>query len=225
MQNISETIIQRLQDAGVAFKANDNISKHINEDEMKLLQVEVEEKMREVLKSMVIDVDNDHNTKDTAKRVAKMYLTEVFKGRYIDMPKATSFPNVKNLDEMYVVGPITIRSACSHHFAPIEGECWVGIMPSDTVIGLSKFSRIVDWVASRPQIQEEMAIQIADTIEALVEPKGLAVVIKASHKCMTWRGVKETDTKMTNSIVRGVIREQPHLKNEFFDLIAGQGFK
>lgn len=224
MQNISEIISKRLRNNNVNFKANDNISAHITPEERQLIQDEVESKMLEVLKAMVIDVDNDHNTKETAKRVAKMYVQEVFKGRYIDMPKATSFPNVKQLDEMYVVGPITIRSACSHHFAPIEGECWVGIMPSDIVIGLSKFSRIVDWVASRPQIQEEMAVQIADTIETLVDPKGLAVVIKASHKCMTWRGVKETNTVMTNSIVRGVIRDLPHLKNEFFDLIKGQGF-
>jgi GTP cyclohydrolase I len=140
------------------------------------------------------------------------------------MPKVTDFPNAKELDEIYTLGPITVRSACSHHFVPIVGQAWIGIVPSDRVIGISKFNRIVDWVMSRPHIQEEAAIMVADTIENLIKPKGLAFVIKAQHMCMTWRGVKEPETKMVNSIVRGSFRSDPSMKKEFFDLIRAHGF-
>lgn len=168
---------------------------------------------------MIIDTANDHNTKETARRVAKMYVDEVFKGRYHPMPKVTDFPNAKELDEIYTL-PITVRSACSHHFVPIVGQAWIGIVPSDRVIGISKFNRIVDWVMSRPHIQEEAAIMVADTIEDLIKPKGLAFVIKAQHMCMTWRGVKEPETKMVNSIVRGSFRQDPSMKKNSLILFA-----
>jgi GTP cyclohydrolase I len=221
---VSETIINRLNKLNVPFFANDNISDYISEDEMLLLQEEVEENMSVLLRSLIIDVDNDHNTKGTAKRVAKMYLQEVFKGRYLERPQITDFPNAKHLDEIYSLGPITIRSACSHHLVEIEGQCWVGIVPSERVIGISKFSRLVDWICSRPHIQEEMVIMLADEIESLISPVGLGIVIKAKHHCMTWRGVKETSNTMVNSVVRGSLRENASMKKEFFDLIQGQGF-
>lgn len=221
---VSETIINRLNKLNVPFFANDNISDYISEDEMLLLQEEVEENMSVLLRSLIIDVDNDHNTRGTAKRVAKMYLQEVFKGRYLARPQITDFPNAKHLDEIYTLGPITIRSACSHHLVEIEGQCWVGIVPSERVIGISKFSRLVDWICSRPHIQEEMVIMLADEIESLISPIGLGIVIKAKHHCMTWRGVKETSNTMVNSVVRGSFRENVSMKKEFFDLIQGQGF-
>jgi GTP cyclohydrolase I len=221
---VSETIINRLNKLNVPFFANDNISEYISEDEMLLLQEEVEENMSILLRSLIIDVDNDHNTRGTAKRVAKMYLQEVFKGRYLERPQITDFPNAKHLDEIYTLGPITIRSACSHHLVEIEGQCWVGIVPSERVIGISKFSRLVDWICSRPHIQEEMVIMLADEIESLISPVGLGIVIKAKHHCMTWRGVKETSNTMVNSVVRGSLRENVSMKKEFFDLIQGQGF-
>ena len=97
------------------------------------------------MQTLIIDIDNDHNTAETAERVARMYIYEVFKGRYHEQPKVTSFPNVKKLDEIYTVGPITVRSACSHHFVPIMGHCWTGIKPGSRVIGLSKFARAADY--------------------------------------------------------------------------------
>lgn len=221
---VSETIINRLNKLNVPFFANDNISDYISEDEMLLLQEEVEENMSVLLRSLIIDVDNDHNTRGTAKRVAKMYLQEVFKGRYLERPQITDFPNAKHLDEIYTLGPITIRSACSHHLVEIEGQCWVGIVPSERVIGISKFSRLVDWICSRPHIQEEMVIMLADEIESLISPIGLGIVIRAKHHCMTWRGVKETSNTMVNSVVRGELRDNISMKNEFFELIKGQGF-
>lgn len=221
---ISKVIAKRIKDAGGSFSANDNISEFLKPGDLVKLQKEVEGKLQGVLDSLVIDTENDHNTNETAKRVAKMYLQEVFRGRYTEKPKITDFPNAKDLDDLYVLGPITVRSACSHHLVEIEGECWIGIMPSDRVIGISKFARLVDWICSRPHIQEEMVVMLADEIESLVQPKGLGVVVKAKHHCMTWRGVKETSVSMVNSVVRGEMRTSPHLKNEFFDIIKSQGF-
>ena len=151
---VSRRIRERLENAGVPFLANDNIAEHLKEGELEQLEIEVAGKVRELLRSLVIDIDNDHNTEETAERVARMYLHEVFKGRYHEQPKIASFPNVKQLDEIYTVGPISVRSACSHHLVPILGNCWIGIKPGERVIGLSKFSRVADWVFSRPHIQE-----------------------------------------------------------------------
>ena len=151
-----------------------------------------------------------------------MYINEVFKGRFYEQPKVTSFPNDKNLDEIYTVGPITVRSACSHHLVPILGDCWIGIKPGEKVIGLSKFARVADWVFSRPHIQEEAVMILADEIERLCEPKGLGIIVKAQHYCMKWRGVKEPDTSMINSVVRGDFRHDSSLKQEFFELVRQQ---
>jgi GTP cyclohydrolase I len=219
---ISERIRQRLDRAEAPYFANDNIAPFLREGEIEELEKEVSGKVRDLLRSLVIDIDNDHNTEETAERVARMYLYEVFKGRYHDQPKIASFPNVKNLDEIYTVGPITVRSACSHHLVPILGNCWIGIKPGERVIGLSKFSRVADWVFSRPHIQEEAVIILADEIERLCQPKGLAILVKAQHYCMKWRGVKELQTSMINSVVRGDFRHDPSLKQEFFELVKQQ---
>lgn len=225
MTPIHKTIKERLELAKASYFANDNIADFIHEEEFGLLQQEVTNKLQELLETLIIDTKNDHNTKETAQRVAKMYLNEVFKGRYHKQPKVTDFPNAKKLDEIYTVGAISVRSACSHHLVPIIGKCWIGVIPSDRVIGLSKFNRITDWVMSRPQIQEEAAIQLADTIEKLIKPKGLAVIIKAKHQCMTWRGVKDNDTEMVTSVMRGIFREHPEARSELMDLFKGQGYQ
>ena len=216
---ISDVIRKRIELDNGSFFANDNISKYINQGELELLQYEVETNLENVLQSLIIDTKNDHNTIETAKRVAKMYINEVFKGRYIEPPKVTEFPNAKQLDELYVLGPITVRSACSHHLVPIIGKLWVGVLPSNNVIGISKFSRIVDWVMSRPHIQEEAIIMVADELEKLMRPKGLAVFLEATHMCMTWRGVKDPGTEMINSVMRGEFRDNPSLKHEFLTVI------
>ena len=151
---ISETIKQRLVDAGQRFHSNDNISEFIEEGELDQLQEEVKDAFQEVLKTLVIDTAHDHNTEDTAKRIAKMYIRETFGGRYAPPPKVTSFPNM-GYKSLYTSGPISIRSTCAHHFQNIVGRCWIGIVPNGEVIGLSKFNRIVHHIAERPQIQEE----------------------------------------------------------------------
>lgn len=217
--SMSESIINRIRQDGRSFHANDNISKYLQAGEIEHLQGEVEEKVKALLQALVIDTENDHNTQETAKRIAKMYLKEVFAGRYDAQPKITDFPNAKSLDQVYTLGPITVRSACSHHMVPITGRCWIGILPSDRVIGISKFVRLANWVLARPQIQEEATVQLADIIEELIKPKGLAVVIEATHQCMTWRGVKESETKMNTSVMRGAFRDEAETRAEFFRLI------
>ncbi|HQC86301.1 MAG TPA: GTP cyclohydrolase I, partial [Rhodoferax sp.] len=136
---VSVKIRERLTAARKRFHANDNISDFIEPGELEKLLDEVEGKMKHVLDSMVIDTENDHNTGDTARRVAKMYVNEVFRGRYVKAPPLTEFPNVGHLNELMIVGPITVRSACSHHFCPVIGQVWIGIMPNEhtNVIGLS----------------------------------------------------------------------------------------
>ena len=222
LQLTSEIIRHRLHTEGARFHANDNISEYIFPGELESLEKEVAMRVKELLKSLLIDVDNDHNSKETAERVSRMYINEVFKGRYKKQPKVTDFPNAKNLDEIYTLGPISVRSACSHHLVPIIGDCWIGIKPGVKVIGISKFARVADWVFSRPHIQEEAVMILADEIESLCEPKGLAILVKAKHFCMCWRGVKEPNTSMINSVVRGDFRHDASLKQEFFELVKQQ---
>ena len=218
---ISTIIRQRLQDAGQRFHANDNIAAFLNPHELEQLLDEVAEKMQGVLDSLVIDTVNDHNTQDTARRVAKMYVKEVFKGRYTHAPALTEFPNAEYLNELMIVGPITVRSACSHHLCPVIGKLWVGVLPNkqSNVIGLSKYARLVDWIMGRPQIQEEAIVQLADTIMEKTRPDGLAVVMECSHFCMSWRGVREMDSKMLNSVMRGAFLRDANLRREFLALI------
>jgi len=218
---MSVKIRERIQNARKRFNANDNIADFIEPGDMERLLDEVELKMQGVLESMVIDTVNDHNTNDTARRVAKMYLNEVFKGRYVQPPPITEFPNAEHLNELMIVGPIRVRSACSHHFCPVIGQVWIGVMPNErtNVIGLSKYARLAEWVMGRPQIQEEAVVMLADLIQEKTQPDGLAIVMEASHFCMGWRGVKDLDSKMINSVMRGVFLKDPNLRREFLALI------
>jgi len=218
---VSEQIRARIVSAKRRFHANDNIAEFLEPGELDALLEEVAGKMAGVLKSLVIDTEHDHNTHDTARRVAKMYLTEVFGGRYAPEPRITEFPNAEHLSELMIVGPITVRSACSHHFCPIMGRLWIGILPNEhsNLIGLSKHARLAEWVMSRPQIQEEAISQIADLLMKKVNPDGLAVVMEADHFCMRWRGVKDTEAKMINSVMRGSFLKDANLRKEFLSLM------
>ena len=220
----SDRIRYRLIQTGQRYFANDNIADCINDGELQELHTEVEAKMREVLQALVIDTDNDHNTRETARRVAKMFVSEVFAGRYESAPAATAFPNVAQLNELVVVGPTRVRSACSHHLCPILGQVWIGILPSaqSDLIGLSKYARLCDWIMSRPQIQEEAVVMLADALQARVQPDGLAVVMEARHFCMHWRGVKDDGALMKNSVMRGAFLSNEALRREFLGLM-GQG--
>jgi GTP cyclohydrolase IA len=218
---VSEKIRRRLQASTSRFHANDNISAAIEPGEIEQLIDEVSGRMQGVLESLVIDTRSDHNTQDTARRVARMYVTEVFRGRYFPAPTVTEFPNAERLNELMIVGPITVRSACSHHFCPILGRIWVGLMPNEhsNLIGLSKYVRLTNWIMTRPQIQEEAITQVAELLMSKVSPDGLAVVMEADHFCMNWRGVKDENAKMINSVMRGSFLKDHTLRREFLSLI------
>ncbi len=217
----SARIRARIEKANRRYHANDNISAFIEPGDMEALLEEVAGKMQGVLESLVIDIRHDHNTRDTARRVAKMYLQEVFRGRYVPPPPVTEFPNAEYLNELMIVGPITVRSACSHHLCPIMGRLWIGLLPNEhsNLIGLSKYSRLAEWIMSRPQIQEEAIAQVADLLMNKVAPDGLAVVMEADHFCMHWRGVKDSATKMVNSVMRGAFLKNASLRREFLSLV------
>jgi GTP cyclohydrolase I len=218
---VSARVRARLKQAKRRFHANDNIAEFLEPGELDALLAEVEAKFKGVLDSLVIDTEGDHNTEDTARRVAKMYLNEVFRGRYHPAPAVTEFPNAEHLSELIIVGPMTVRSACSHHFCPIMGRLWIGLMPNErsNLIGLSKYARLAEWILSRPQIQEEAITQIADLLVSRVQPDGLAVVMEADHFCMHWRGIRDRGAKMVNSVMRGSMLKDPTLRREFLSLI------
>jgi GTP cyclohydrolase IA len=218
---VSSKIRARLQLAQQRFHANDNIAAFLQPGDLDALVDEVQGKIEAVLESLVIDTQSDHNSQDTARRVARMYLHEVFRGRYEPAPLVTEFPNAEHLNELMIVGPITVRSACSHHLCPIMGRLWIGLMPNErsNLIGLSKYTRLARWIMERPQIQEEAITQLADLLMGKVSPDGLAVVMEADHFCMHWRGVKDLETKMINSVMRGSFLKDSNLRREFLSLI------
>ena len=214
---------------GVSLRANDNIYDHGLGQEMLVKEIVIQnvaDACSYLLEALLIDTEDDHNTKDTARRMALMFVNEVCSGRYEPMPEIKEFPNVRNIDQIYTVGPCTIRSLCSHHFVPICGQCWMGILPDPEgkVLGISKFTRLANWIFRRPQIQEEATHQLAEVIEGAISPRGLAVVVRAEHLCMTWRGVKDCGTTMVTSDMRGVFKDDGNARSEFFNLIKGQGY-
>lgn len=214
-----EQLRRRLKRDGHSMLANSCIADALDDEDRSVIRRAVQVHVERMLRALLIDTVTDHNTRGTAERIARMYVDEVFAGRYRAAPSVTDFPNAKKLDQLYSVGPIAVRSTCSHHFAPIIGKAWIGVIPGKRVVGLSKFSRLTRWVMSRPQIQEEAVVQLADEIERRIKPRGLAVVIKAQHTCMTWRGVTESGTMMTTSVMRGAMRFNVAARAEFLKLI------
>jgi GTP cyclohydrolase I len=185
------------------------------------IEAEVAVAFQGVLNALRIDTANDHNTRETASRVAKMYVREVFKGRFSPPPNITDFANVSGHFEPYTLGPIAVRSACSHHFVPITGKLWVGVIPGDRVIGISKFSRLADWVLSRPHIQEEAIEMLADELWSRIHPRGLAILMDAQHQCMVWRGVKEAQAVMTSQVYRGEFASSEVARRDFLQHVRG----
>lgn len=198
--------------------ANENVSKYLTDEDRQQMKARLVEQLKGLYDTLGLDLEDPH-LQGTPERVSRLLVDEVFQGRFYPKPKMTVFPNTKRLDELYTVGPITVRSTCAHHFAPVMGKAWIGIMPNEQLMGLSKFHRIVDWIFARPQIQEEATQQLADEIESLISPKGLGIVVKAQHGCLTWRGVKDSNTWMTTSIMRGKLRSDDKTRAEFLALI------
>ncbi len=200
------------------FDANGNMP--IKDEERKEMIDALKIKFEEVMDILRIS-RKDPNSTNTAYRIAKMYVNELLTGRYENPPKPTVFPNRKKVDELIISKGIEVMSVCSHHWQPISGNCAIGYIPGDYVIGLSKLSRVVNWFSRRGQIQEELGEQIADYLEKLLKPRALGVVIKAKHYCMIARGVKGSEDKslMITSVMRGYLLDDFNLRNEFMKLI------
>jgi len=216
--SMSETIRNRIIQSNGKYFANDNISEYIHDGELELLQMELAGKYKELMETMLIDVEHDHNSNGTPERVAKMIINEIYFGRYKKEPKVTEFPNVSSLDQLYM-STGTVKSACSHHHVPIIGKFWVGILPGENVVGLSKINRLAEWIMRRPQIQEESTVQLADKLEELLKPKALGVVVRAKHLCVSMRGVQDSNTIMTTSVQRGLMKTDNDLAREFYSFV------
>lgn len=217
---ISEVIRERVETAQKPYFANDNIANFIEPGELDALQAEVEGKIEALLQSLIIDTKHDHNTAETAKRVAKMYLTEIFSGRYRTKPDMTLFPNINyGYKNALVIGPIKLESTCAHHFQNIRGKCFIGIIPAKEFPGLSKFSKVVRFFAERPQIQEELTPQIAEALKEYSGTQDVAVLILAEHQCMSARGVREHETITTTVSMSGQFETNADRKKEFYEFV------
>jgi GTP cyclohydrolase I len=197
---------------------NEALDQPMNDVERAAMIAAAAQKVEELFDILRIDHQNDHNTRDTPRRVAKMYVEEILQGRYTAPPRITEFDNAQAYDQLIVTGPIELRSMCAHHLMPIYGYAYIGILPSaeGKIIGLSKYDRIVDHFASRLQIQEELVKQIGQYIVDMTSPRGLAVRISAVHMCKTQRGVRSSRrSRMVNTCFWGELANTPEHKNEF----------
>ena len=199
------------------FDANGN--RPLSEDEREEMVRLLEQKFGEIFDIHRIE-RNEPNSTNTPFRLSRMWVTELFAGRYSLPPRITVFPNRKEVDELVISRGIKVMSVCSHHWQPISGDCAIGYVPRDKVIGLSKFTRIVEWFSRRGQIQEELGEQIADFLVELLDPIALGVVIKSRHYCMIARGVEAHDhASMITSVMRGELAKNHSLRDEFLKLI------
>jgi len=208
---------------GGRFWAGDNISEFIEEEEKDLLIDELTEKFEGVLDTLLIDRHSDPNSIDTPRRLAKMYIRELMSGRFDNMPNATAFPNhVEDGYEGMLVVRSEIRSVCSHHFQPVTGVAYIGIIAADTLIGLSKYTRIAQWCARRGTLQEELANDIAHEIIKATGSSNVGVYVQATHGCVENRGVMAHSSLTQTTVLKGSFKEDASTKKEFFDNIKLQ---
>ena len=213
--------IRRLRSAG---RGNEALPEPLDETGRAGMIASATAKLEELFEILSIDHRNDHNTRGTPRRVARMFVEELFAGRYAAAPRITEFENALGYDDLIVTGPIDLRSTCAHHLMPIVGHVFVGIVPAKDgrIIGLSKYDRIVSHFAARLQIQEEMVKQIAEYIAQMTHPAGLAVRISAVHMCKTQRGVRASQrSRMVSTAYHGVLQDDPALKHRFLQECLG----
>jgi len=219
--SVSKTIIERLKTNNVRYFASDNIAQHISEQEHQDLIDELTEKFEAVIDSLLIDRENDPNSKDTPRRLAKMYYNEIMGGRYEPEPKVTAFPNDDAYEQLIVIRS-DIKSMCSHHHQPVQGVCYIACMPGEEVIGLSKYTRIAQHLSARGHLQEELTEMIAKKIEELTKSKAVGVYIRARHGCCENRGIRSSNSSTQTTVLKGLLRTDSALKNEFMHNIQLQ---
>ena len=219
----SKEIITRLEDAGIRYWAGDNISEVLQKGDKEQLIEEATLKFEQVLDSLVIDRHNDPNSMDTGRRLAKMYFNEIMAGRYDPMPNATAFPN--HVDDGYkgmLVVRSEIKSMCSHHHQPVNGVAYIGIIAAETLIGLSKYTRIAQWCARRGTLQEELNNVIANEIQKATGSSNVGVYLQATHGCCENRGIGAHSSLTQTTVLRGAFGDDPGTKKEFMDNIKLQ---
>lgn len=218
----NEMIRKAMHEEGKRFWAGDNVSEYVNEKLLDELIDEATVAFESVLDTLLIDRENDPNSRGTARRLAKMYFYEIMAGRYTNRPDATAFPN--DSEDRYagmLVVRAELKSMCSHHHAPVVGTAYIGVIPGDKVIGLSKYSRIAQWCARRGTLQEELCNEITKQIQKATETTDVAVYIEAEHGCCTLRGISATSSLTQTTVLRGQFVEAD-VKAEFFENIKLQ---
>ena len=219
----SDEIVKRLQDANIRYWAGDNISEVLKEGDKQDLIEELTPKFEAVLDSLVIDRHNDPNSMDTGRRLAKMYFNEIMAGRYDPMPNATAFPNhVQDGYKGMLVVRSEIKSMCSHHHQPVNGVAYIGIIAAETLIGLSKYTRIAQWCARRGTLQEELNNVIANEIQKATHSNNVGVYLQATHGCCENRGIGAKSSLTQTTVLRGAFSEDMSTKKEFMDNIKLQ---
>lgn len=224
--DISQHIRNRIKAAGARFWAGDNISQYIQPEEIDPLIDELHKRFDAVLDSLIIDRETDPNSKDTGRRLAKMYVNEIMSGRYEPAPDATAFPNDGNdrYEGMLLVRS-ELKSMCSHHHQPVNGVAYIGIIAAKKLIGLSKYTRIAQWCARRGTLQEELCNDIAREIMKATGSDDVGVYIQATHGCCENRGIMAHSSLTQTTVLRGAFYNDPGTKKEFFDNIKlQQGF-
>ena len=219
----SKKIKDKLQKAGKRFWAGDNISEYLEEGDQQKLIDELAPKFESVLEGLVIDIENDPNSHDTGRRLAKMYINELMAGRYEPMPKATAFPNdsIDRYEGMLVVRS-ELTSMCSHHHQIVRGVAYIGIIASEKLIGLSKYTRIAQWCARRGTLQEELNNDIAREIIKSTGSANVGVYIQATHGCCENRGIHAHSSLTQTTVLKGAFNDDPSTKKEFMDNIKMQ---
>mgnify|MGYP001418295884 FL=1 len=219
----SEEIKARLEQQGIRYWAGDNISQVLEEGEKQELIKEVTTKFESVLDSLLIDRHNDPNSMDTGRRLAKMYINELMSGRYDPMPNATAFPNhIQDGYKGMLVVRSEIKSLCSHHHQPVNGVAYIGIIAAETLIGLSKYTRIAQWCARRGTLQEELNNVIADQIQKATGSPNVGVYLQATHGCCENRGIAAHSSLTQTTVLRGAFGDDTGTKKEFMDNIKLQ---
>ena len=220
---ISERIRERIQASNTRFWAGDNISEHILDSEKDELINELTTKFEGVLDSLIIDRENDPNSRGTAQRLAKMYIYEIMAGRYDPAPDATAFPNdSEDRYEGMLVVRSELRSMCSHHHQPVAGVAYIGIIAAQKLIGLSKYTRIAQWCARRGTLQEELCNDIAREIMKATGSENVAVYIQATHGCCENRGIMAHSSLTQTTVLKGAFNTDPGTKKEFMDNVKLQ---
>ena len=220
---ISENIKARLEQNGIRYWANDNISEYISEDEKQKLIDEAVPAFENVLQSLIIDTKTDPNSQDTARRMAKMYINEIMSGRYDPMPNPSAFPNyIENGYEGMLVVRSELKSVCSHHHQPVTGVAYIGIIAGPKLLGLSKYTRIAQWCARRGTLQEELNVMIADQIQQTTGSEHVGVYVQATHGCCENRGIKAHSSLTQTTVLRGAFKNDPGTKKEFMDNVKLQ---